>query len=98
MDVVCAMATLVVVIAVSLWGGRGHLGHIRHSLDDLAARRAATSRLETLGSPAAHLEPGRTPFEGGVQVVYPLGDGRYEVSVTVGQLTLVTRVVREERR
>jgi prepilin-type N-terminal cleavage/methylation domain-containing protein len=106
-ELVCAMAVLTILASAALLGTRAHLVEIGRSLDELAASRAASGRLEALSAPGVALEPGEHAFPvdlpgaEGTEVVTRLRPGLDEVTVTVragphGPVVSLTTLVASE--
>jgi hypothetical protein len=108
LETIIASAVIVVLVSAGWIGGRSHLREIARSFDELAASKAASSRLEELRADPSRLEVGERPFEtdrpgaAGTERVIRREPGLYEVRVRVtvgdGSAELTTLLVREEPR
>jgi len=108
LELVIALAVITVIVTSVMVGERSQLAGVTRSFDELAASRAAATRLEELAE--APLTPGRTTFDLalpgclGLQTVRELTPGLYEVSVRIerakggGATSLTTLMVRGEWR
>ena len=108
LELVISLAVLTVIVTSVMVGERGQLSGVTRSFDELAASRAAATRLEELADEP--LEPGQTTFDVsvpgclGLQTVREVTPGLFEVHVRVerdkgrGATSLTTLMVREDGR
>ena len=106
LELVIALAVVTVIVTSVMVGERSQLAGVTRSFDELAASRAAATRLEELAE--APLAPGQTTFDVsvpgclGLQTVRELTPGLYEVTVRVerdngrGATSFTTLMAREE--
>jgi len=90
MEVMCALGVMTILVTSILVGERAQLRAVTQSFDELAASRAASSRLEQLSAAPASLLTGESAFDvalpgcAGTQHITLREPGLFEVRVVVG--------------